>query len=255
MFFACSGRSKIFFEKLCRKIFDERGGFAFYESGLCMLNELASKKIQPDFILIDNELYKNFSDLFYEVLFMKQIRIPVLPFERNEESGEKRVLSWISGNEFRLEIQTIHKFRGIFERIDRALEDSCGINEEIFAQNEFVPLALRPKSSREPEKFPDGAEIPVEKIEKIREIENFIIENEIPPSDSKLLSFFYKNRHRDVSIEEIEETLHAGGKIERARKNIAYAYISRLKKRFKNSRPDTIKIVRTRKGFYKLLLY
>ena len=82
-------------------------------------------------------------------------------------------------------------------------------------------------------------------------------EKTLSPASCNLFAFLYKNRRREISVSEIANHLNITADSEKERNNIVYAQLSRLKKFLAKSnvaQEYKLKLLRTRKGFYKLFL-
>jgi len=75
----------------------------------------------------------------------------------------------------------------------------------------------------------------------------------LPPSIYNLLSFLYKNRLREISLDEIEKHLHVESDSDKIRKNTVYAYIARARNCIEREPLCQLQLLRTRKGYYRLI--
>lgn len=229
MCFVCSGRKRNTFELLYQEVSSSDDVFIFYESGLSLLKDLICKNISADLLLLEYSLYQGFSDFFYDVLLAKNMKIPIIlignPFLKRKSLAQR----WISENELYYDVQTFHTLRHILQRITEAL--GLEMIHRLF--------------------FEEAAESSAPK--KANLVEIIRKKTALTPVVSNLLNFFYKNRRREISIREIENLLHIAAKSEKIRKNVVYAYISKLRKCVETVSFCSIEIVRTRKGFYQLI--
>lgn len=214
---------------------NENDDFSFFEDGLALVRKAMSRTSEDDdMILLDYDLYKGFSDVIYEVLNSKQLKIPLISIGEPERNETERVSWWISINELKYDVQTFHTLVPVLKKISASLEDIDfhGISEN---QTAAVPaLPLKPV--------------------KRNFIEDFRKNNALPPSIYNLLAFLYKNRSHEISIDDIVEHLNIKGNNEKEKKNAAYAYISRLRKFIDGTTSCKVELLRTRTGYYRLFL-
>ena len=235
MHYLCSGKCKKVFEMLYQSFSNENDDFSFFEDGLALVRKAMSRTSEDDdMILLDYDLYKGFSDVIYEVLNSKQLKIPLISIGEPERNETERVSWWISINELKYDVQTFHTLVPVLKKISASLEDIDfhGISEN---QTAAVPaLPLKPV--------------------KRNFIEDFRKNNALPPSIYNLLAFLYKNRSHEISIDDIVEHLNIKGNNEKEKKNEAYAYSSRLRKFIDGTTSCKVELLRTRTGYYRLFL-
>ena len=237
--FSASGRKKC--ELLFSTFSDESDEFMFCKDGLSLLDSVIFGDRRADLIFLDCLLYRNFSDFIYNLLKSKNIRIPIIMFGGENSDSDRRIQNWIAENEIRYDIQNLHLLIPVFTRIDAAL------------RSENVRVMLEEKESR----FEDDKErLHLRSKKKQADlIEDFRKKTDLPPSIHNLLAFLYKNNARDVSIEEIMRHLNISLKSDKSGRNIVYAYIARLRKCIDNTPLCSLEILRTRTGYYRLLLH
>ena len=222
--FVCSGKNERIFKRLYEEISEENDRFYFYESALDLIKDVTLKNIAADLILLEYKIFKGFSEMLYMILKGQSIKLPVilLDFRRAIQNS---VVKWVSENEFVLEMQVSDKIIEILKKIEAF----------ILAENIF-------------DDFPDNEQKNPPKEKQIP-LKTF----DLPPATNNLLSYFYQNRSREISLEEIENFLNIKTKSKLMRRNVAYSYISRLRKNC-DSGCQKMKIIRPRKGFYQLLI-
>ena len=237
MFIACSGQNQKMFGFLHRIFSDKNDVFVFCSDGLNLLQKLIFEKAQVDLILLEYNFYKSFSDLIFNLLESKNLKIPIIFIGESNYNKSERLKRWIAENEFQYNIQNLHLLLPIFNKINAALDDedvkNLFMNAKDTTNYEFLPVKSPKKNL----------------LENLRKKVNF------SPAVYNLLSFLYKNRCREVSLEEIVCCLNLSAEAEKNRKNAAYSYISRLRKSLENVSLCTIKLIRTRVGYYRLILH
>ena len=224
MRYICSGKSKKFFDILYGRIGEEGDSIRYCENSLILLRELVLDECSADMIFLEYEENKGFSDLIFNLLDSKNLKIPLILLCDYAKSEKERVNFWLSENEFKYDSPFLHPLIPIFRKISAAME--CDDLKYFYSNNDEKDSLL----------------------EKIRQT------NKLPPVAYNLLSFLYKNNDRDISIREIEKKLHISAESEKIRKNVVYAYLSKLRKCFEEIPRCTMELVRTRKGFYRLFL-
>ncbi|MCR4823042.1 MAG: hypothetical protein K5873_09255 [Treponema sp.] len=230
------GLNKKLFESIFHCISTEFDEFSFFAEGLELLKNLKDLDGQECIIFLEEKVYATFSDCFYMVLSSQERKIPVLLIGKDDLGEIKRVSHWLSENEFKYNVTNLHPFIPLFKKISKALErDEI---KDLINQTIEVPLpSLEVKGKK-----------------KNFSLSNFINVGDLPPSVYNLLDFFYKNRSREVSLSEISSQLNIQESDEKRKNNEVYVYLSRVKESL-NSRPNcSIKLLRTRKGHYKLFL-
>ena len=195
--------------------------FLFYESGLELIKDLSSGYVSPDLILLEYKVFRNFEDVMYRLLKSMDLKIPVVMTGPSCQS-RLALARCVSENEFALDFQipcqTIRKI----EKICTFIREKCIFDDlsEIVLNENTVPLK----------------------------------DFELPPVENNLLAFFYENRSRELSVEELEKQLDVKAESKIVRKNVVYSYISRLRNDFNKNLLSQMKIVRTKKGFYQLII-
>ena len=241
MHFLCCGKCKKVFEILYQGIAEGGDSFSFYEDGLSLINKAMIEKSESGLIFMDYDLYKGFVNLIYDVLNSKNLKIPVILIGDPKRDVTERMNYWVSINEFKYGIQTLHLQAPLFKRISEALE-SPEIKELIFKgeRTEHISSAI----AREPVKS-----------NRKNLLISFRKKTILPPSIYNLLAFLYKNRCREVSVDEIAAYMKIGTKTEKSRRNAVYAYIARLRKCIGTNPTCSVEVLRTRTGYYKLFLH
>lgn len=236
----CSGRSRRWFKNLYQKICGDKDSFLFFGSALALLHKLISETVRADVLLLDYDLYHGFAGLFFEMLRSGDLEIPILLVGHGRTSD--RVQGWLCENELHYDTQTMHRVIPLLQKINEALE-SGGMDDLFLSADGDEMRACsfeRARLQASPQKMN-----PIEQLRR---------KTDLPPSSYNLLKFMYKNRRREISIEEIETHIQIEGGSDAARKNTAYSYISRLRKCIEKSPRCEMEIIRTRKGFYRLFL-
>ena len=241
MHYLCSGKCKKVFEMLYQSFSNEKDLFNFYEDGLALMQSAVSRTSEESMILLDYELYKGFSDVIYDVLKARQLKTPVLLIGEPGRNERERVNRWISINELKYDVQNFHLLVPLLKKISSAVENLKIPSESHSA----VPAAAAVPA------VSSATAIPLKTVQR-----NFMAafrkNASIPPSIYNLLDFLYKNRNRDVSIDEIADHMKIHGSTEKERKNTAYAYISRLRKAIASPDGCQVDVMRIRTGYYRL---
>ncbi|MBQ8013274.1 MAG: hypothetical protein IJ257_02605 [Treponema sp.] len=240
MRFVCSGVNKKVFEFLYEEIYEDGDTLTYSPDILSLLRDLFFEKFYADIIFLEHENHKSFLDFIYYLLNSKDLKIPLIVIGNPEMDEQRRLGYWISENEFQYDVQNLHLLIPLFRKISSALESEVIKN-----------LICKPAEPLTADKLSKKI---YENTKKKSNLELFRGKNELPPSVYNLLLFLYKNRAREVSIEEIEMQLNIECKSKKIRKNAAYAYISRLRKCMKASPACELRLLRTRTGYYKLFL-
>ena len=247
MCYVCSGQNKKIFELLYKRFATETDTFVYFDSGMDLLSSLTSGAVHADILLLDFTVYKSFCDFIYDFLKSRNLKIPIILLGKFLTSEKNLPARWISENEFRYETQTLHTLAPVLKKINNALSDEA--IERYFSRYRYSDEA----NSLWFEKIAAAGE--KQKITKSKNLIEFVRrKTNLPPSVFNLFKFLYKNRRREVSIEEIEKVMNITSKCEKIKKNAAYAYISRLRKSIEKLPEDIIELVRTRKGYYKLIV-
>lgn len=236
MHFLCTGKCKKVFEILYRRVFTTEDKFSFCKDGLSLVQEVLHEKNEDSIIFMDYDLYRNFTELIYDILNSKNLKIPLILVGDPKRNAVERMNYWVSINEFRYNIQTLHLMSPLFQKITEEL-DSPDLRNLIFG-NDVSETALE-------------LEAPVKNSRK-NVLESFRKSNNLPPSIYNLLVFLFKNRSREVSVDEIARYMNISGENEKSRKNAVYAYISRLRKFIDCTPKCAIELRRTRTGYYRL---
>ena len=240
MRFVCSGRNRNSFKLLYDKVSDEGDGFFFYEKGLELLNSLSSIDGADALIFLDEEIYKGFLGFVYDFLRVKDWKIPILMIGETIFSETHRAEKWVAENEFQYDIQTLHLLVPVLRKISSAL-DCHEFRKNFVTKNTMLFERVNPV---ETQKIRKNNLNPVESLRRALNL---------PPTVFNLFHFLFVNRCREVGVEEIEKLLQLKVQSEKTRKNSAYSYISRLKKCIEKVQNFNFRVIRTRKGFYKLV--
>ena len=233
-----TGKSRGLFELLKVHFCDGTDTVSFFDDGLTLMRNLVFNDITADLILLENSLYKGFADFFYNVLDSRNLKIPLILLGDSGLAKGNRLSTWISENEFQYDIQNLHKYVPVLNKINLLIESS-----------EFKRLLEKTE-----ENHTSSDDKTLVKINKINPVDNLRRKANLSPAIYNLLRYLYKNRCREVSLLELEKEIfiNAGG--ERTCRNVVYAYISRLRKCMDSVPLCTMEILRTRRGHYKLLL-
>lgn len=234
MFFACSGKTRGEFEELCKKICGKGDSVVFYASGLELLQKIVVNPRRTDLILLDYEFYKGFANLIFDVLKSRDIKIPVIMIGKTLANKKLCTEVWIAENEFRYDVQNFHMLRPVLDRISLAFSSI----------EEKMPDEISPSLKTEDLRLASREENPIEEMHK---------KSILPPSIYNLLSFLYKNRLREISLDEIEKHLHVESESDKIRKNTVYAYIARARNCIEREPLCQLQLLRTRKGYYRLI--
>ncbi|MBR1722804.1 MAG: helix-turn-helix domain-containing protein [Treponema sp.] len=228
MFFLCSGRNEGPFKILFDKVSVKSDSYLFCQNGLSLLDELLMSRTRADLIILEWDLYRTFSDVIFNVLKSKNMKIPLILIGKKESDCGKLLADWISLNELKYDIQILESCYQVLKRISLAVELlDMGRNVQV-----QVPLKKKNRNT----------------------IEIFAIKNSLSPSAVKLFTYLYKNRLREVSVAEIASFMKIQGSDAIAVRNATYSYISRLRKCIEKTYSCSVKIMRTRSGHYKLFL-
>ena len=122
----CSGQGRKAFELLCGFLSDEEMYLDYCKDGLSLFQKVIYEVQHPEVIILDYALYKGFSDLIFNLLASKNLKIPVILLGEKVHGVEQRISSWISENEFQFDLQSLHEKVPLFKKISLALE-----NEEL----------------------------------------------------------------------------------------------------------------------------
>lgn len=243
MCFVCSGKDRRLFDALYLRVAGQGDGFVFCEDGLSLLRTMLFDSVPADVILLDYDLYKGFADFIFNLLDSKRLKIPLILIGGTDERGNALVSHWISENEFQYDVQDFHSMIPVFLKIAEALEsDEVRL---LLAQNGSAETCAGGVNETAPQ---------TAKSAKRNMLADFRMENPCAPSVYKLLSFLYKNRRREISIEEIARHLNLSCGTEVARRNSVYSYISRLRKCLADTPMCAFELLRTRTGYYRLLM-
>ena len=240
MHFLSSGKCKKVFEMLYRRVYNGGDKFSFFEDGLSLIREVLNEKNEAAIIFMDYDLYKGFTDVIYDILKSKNLKIPIILIGDPKRKTTERMNFWVAVNEFQYDIQTLHLMTTLFKKITEALECS-EIKKLIFETDntgENSVLELSP---------------PVKTVKK-NVLEPFRKDANLPPSIYNLLAFLFKRRCREVSVDEIASYMNINGTDEKSRKNAVYAYIAKLRKCIDCTPRCKLEVLRTRRGYYKLVL-
>lgn len=238
MRFIFSGKNRELFTKIGCRVCGDEDSYVYYDDGLRLLRDITDGTVCGSVILLDFNYYKGFSDFIYDFLNEKNMKIPLL-FIGNPAFGDIQAQHWIADNEFRYDIQTLQCFIPLFRRINDILS-SPEIHKMLYGVQKISGDAG-------------------ESVLKVRSAKKNLLEmlrnnTALPPAAFNLVAFLYKNRSREVSVDEIVALLRIGGATEAGKRNAAYSYISRLRKCMEEVPLCRCEVRRTRKGFYKLFL-
>ncbi len=239
MNFVFLGQNRSLFNLLKTYVCGENDSFSHFDDGLSLLKILILNDSGVDLILLEHDRYKGFADFFFILLSSRNLIIPLVYIGASNSGEHGRIAEWISENEIQYDIQTLHSFLPAFNKISSALE-----------KPDIKSLLEKPPSS---DKFNTEEKLLVRKS-KLCPVDVLRNQTDLTGPAYYLLKFLYKNRCREVSINEIEDFLNLNGGNEKTRKNVIYAYISRLRKCIDSVPLCKMEILRTRRGFYKLLL-
>lgn len=239
MLFLCSGKCKKLFEILYRQISVGCDKFNFYEDGMNLICAAIKEKSDSALILVDYELYKGFIDTIYDILKSQNLKIPLILIDDPRHDTSERVNYWISINEFKYDIQTLHLLAPLFTKISEALE---------------LPAIKKLILEYSQDETPELVNFVPAKTCNLNLLSDFPQKNCLTPTIYSLLSFFYQNRCREVSIDEIASYMGINAQNDKSRRNAVYAYLARLRKFIERDSLGQVELLRTRTGYYKLFL-
>ena len=240
MHFLCSGKCKKVFEMLYRRVYNGGDKFSFFEDGLSLIREVLNEKNEISIIFMDYDLYKGFTDVIYDILRSKNLKIPIILIGDPKRKCSERMNFWLAINEFQYDIQTLHLMTPLFKKITEALE-CTEIKKLIFETEKSGDI---PSMELSP---------PVKTVRK-NVLEPFRKDANLPPSIYNLLAFLFKRRCHEVSVDEIARYMNINGSDEKSRKNAVYAYIAKLRKCIDGNPRCSLEVLRTRRGYYKLVV-
>lgn len=238
---AFAGTNIDFLKKIASRVCKKDDTVSFYEFELSNYGGIANSLVSDlnknvenvkltDVFVFDYRMFEFCEEYFYKELDKIVPNKPIVFYNDPFVFSENRVARWIQKNNSRvlkLDFEIVIPF---LVELSSALEDP------------ILSLSVETFQS----------------LESIRQKNLFIKDNidehklrdELPPSLSKLFSILYESKNKPISIEEISTKMNiSSGK---KGKSSVYAYISRLK-RFSSER-KLFNLVRTSKGFYKIVL-
>ena len=167
--------------------------------------------------------------------------IPVVYYNDPLPKDEERVSHWISQNELNLKEGVSDEVREVFHELNLAVTDPR-IRRHISILQPALPVGFDASSYKTSEKEID--------------LLDFRLRKKLTPVMFSLFEFMYKNRRKDLSIKEIARVLFKKKKSFFLRRNTCvYAYISRLRCLIENDLIVKIKIIRSSRGCYRMIVY
>ncbi len=233
MKYLLSGLDQDFLRTLSSRSCNSSDMCFFYDEPLSLVSAVLEdglvKKSEQCLMILDYDLYGQFKKCFYRLLFDAGFKIPIVIFNAPGVDPSCRMLRWLSENEIEYECLDFGSFVPIFEKLDFILSEMERHREK---------GACEKSASCNPHKKTGG-------------LKSGNSLYSLPPSMKNLYSFLFDNAHREISIDEIAQKLEITAQKKIQRNNLAYAYIARLRKYLADG---SVRIVRAKKGFYRLVL-
>lgn len=227
-------------EKSCRFIAErlERNGCScvIIDSWPLLFRSLGKKELKIDMIVSDFKFMASESFNLFESIKEMGRKIPVIFYNDPFPSDNERISCWIRLNELN------YKFIFPSECIR-----TLSVLNEIISGLQSRAFAPRPVS------FPVHSSLSPVPVQEIN-VAEFRARNNLSPVMFRLFEFLYKNRTREISLEEIGKTLFTEKGAAPARSSVVYSYISRLRIHVENDNVSKIKIIRSSAGCYKLVV-
>lgn len=188
---------------------------------------------------MEYEVYKGFVDTIYDILKSQNLKIPLILIDEPKRESSERVNYWISINEFKYDIQTLHLLAPLFTKISEALE--------VLEIKELMVDCFQAENSKLRSLMPA-------KSCNLNFLSIFRHKNCLSPTIYNLFFFLYQNRCREVSVDEIASYMGINTQNDKSRRNTVYAYLARLRKFIETDSLIHVELLRTRIGYYKLFL-
>lgn len=205
----------------------------FYSSLQELMNEI---KMNPciDLFVFDFRLYNICHDYVSGMLEQRRLKIPIIFYNDPLITSDALVAYWLSRNQKAFSPKTIDKYTSVFKRLHEAIEDPS-IRPFIDVFQPLFTFNSAEQKNPVPVQSPQRSENPI-----------------LPPSLANLFDFFYQNRNRNLSLDEISQHIF-GTQDSNGTLSTVYSYISRLKKYLSADRQKGLKLVRVGRGTYRLL--
>lgn len=225
-------------EKSCRFIAEEleRHGCScvIIDSWPLLFRSLGKKELKIDMIVSDFKFMASESFNLFESIKEMGRKIPAIFYNDPFPSDNERISCWIRLNEL--------NYRFIFP--SECIRTLSVLNEII--------SGLQTRATR-PVFFPVHKSLSPRQSPEIN-VAEFRARNNLSPVMFRLFEFLYKNRTREISLEEIGKALFTEKGAASARSSVVYSYISRLRIHVENDNVSKIKIIRSSAGCYKLVV-
>ncbi|MDD5789671.1 MAG: hypothetical protein PUE30_04015 [Spirochaetia bacterium] len=230
-------------ESVCRLIMErlEKFGFrCFLQNDWNVLySELQAPQCRIDLLVCDFMLTSTCCFNLFEAIIEAGKKIPVIYYNDPSFGDLERVNHWISQNEIYYQSAFPSKYLDFLDKLNKTVCDPR-IKRHISLLQPPVPL--------------DGTEEENAGAEEKLNLVEFRLRNNLSPVLYRLFEFMYKNRTKDLTLKELEKALFSRRRSFFGHKSSVYSYISRLKTSLGAGETSNVRILRSSRGCYRLIV-
>ena len=202
--------------------------------------ELQKSDCKIDMIVSDFTLVGTCNFSLFDSLAELGRKIPVIYYNDPAPDDAERVQHWIGQNELCYKGKFPQKFVEILEKLNEIVCD-CSVKQHISLLQPPVPVGFEKLRIMEEKRDLD--------------LVQFRFRNNLSPAIFNLFEFMYRNRTRELSLKEIEKALFGRRKSFLRHRASVYSYISRLRTQIETDFASKVRILRSGKGCYRMIVY
>ncbi len=231
-------------ESVCRLIMSRMESFGcqcyLQDDWGALYVELQKFDCSIDMIVSDFSLVGTCNFSLFDSLAEMGKKIPIIYYNDPATNDTERVLHWVGQNELCYHFKFPQEFTPVLENLNSVICDPS-IRQHISLLQPAVPVGFEKLKTAA-----GGREL---------DLVQFRFRNNLSPVIFRLFEYMYKNRNRELTIKEIEKTLFGKRRAFFGHKSSVYSYISRLRTQIESDFATKVKILRSSKGRYKMIVY
>lgn len=231
-------------KNVCRLIMErlENSGCRCYlqDDWSLLYKSIQDFNCQIDMIVCDFTLISGCCFNLFESIFEMGKKIPIIYYNDPSSPDDERINQWISQNELYYQFNFPKNCIPTLKKLNEIICDPS-VKRHISLLQPAVPVGWEKLRGSETQ----------------REIDllDFRFRNNLSPVLFQLFEYMYKNRTKDMSLSELEKVLFRSKKNFFDHKSSVYSYISRLKNQIETDSATKIKIFRSSRGCYRMVVY
>lgn len=230
-------------ESVCRLIMERLEKFGFHcflqNDWNALYRELQAPDCQLDLLVCDFLLTSTCCFNLFEAIIETGKKIPVIYYNDPSFDNLERINHWIGQNEIYYQTKFPSEYLDFLDKLNKTI---CApdIKRHIALLQPPVPLGQFQEENSD--------------FKEQLNLLEFRIQNNLSPVLFRLFEFMYKNRTKDLTLKELEKALFNRRRSFFGHKSSVYSYISRLKTSLGAEGTSGVRILRSSKGCYRLIV-